>query len=111
MANSLIRFDPILDMARFDPFRSNIEDIFGEFPFFSRLRGVELPATIRIDVAENEKNYVVKAEMPGVKKEDIKVSIDGNQVSIYAETKQENDINNETVMYRERKYGQLSRSF
>jgi HSP20 family protein len=111
MANSLMRFDPLWDLARFDPFRSSIDDIFGDFPMFSRLRGVESTQMIRIDVSETDKTYLVKAEIPGVKKEDIKVAIDGNKVSISAETKDEKEINNENVMYRERKYGQQSRSF
>jgi HSP20 family protein len=111
MANSLMRFDPLWDLARFDPFRSSIDDIFGDFPIFSRLRGLESTQMIRIDVSETDKNYVVKAEIPGVKKEDIKVAIEGSKVSISAETKEEKDINNESMMYRERKYGLQSRSF
>jgi HSP20 family protein len=111
MANSLMRFDPLWDLARFDPFRSSIDDIFGDFPLFSRLHGVESTQMIRIDVSETDKNYIVKAEIPGAKKEDIKVAVDGNKVSISAEMKEEKEINNENTMYRERRLGQQSRSF
>lgn len=65
-----------------------------------------------MDVEENDKAYVVKAEVPGVKKEDINVQIDGNVVSISAESKQEKDIKeNGKVIRSERYYGSLSRSF
>jgi HSP20 family protein len=83
MAN-ITRFDPFADLARFDP--------FPEFESMLRVpRSVwrKLPEApdIKMDVTEDEKGYKVKAEIPGVRKEDIKVSIEGNQVSISAEVK------------------------
>jgi HSP20 family protein len=67
---------------------------------------------IRIDVKENEKAYTVHAEIPGVNKEDIQVAIDGNQVSISAEVKNEKVVNDgEKVLRSERFYGKVSRSF
>jgi Molecular chaperone (small heat shock protein) len=74
----------------------------------------DLPAEpgIKMDVAEDDKAYHVKAEVPGVKKEDIHVSVEGNQVSITAEVKKEKEEKNgETVLRSERYYGMQSRSF
>jgi HSP20 family protein len=70
------------------------------------------PAQFRIDVSENEKGYVVRAEIPGVKKDDIHVSIEGNQIEISAEVKNEKDIKeNEKVLRSERHYGKVYRVF
>lgn len=71
----------------------------------------EVPA-VKIDVKEQEKAFVVHAEMPGIKKEDIHVSIDGPMVSISAERKQEKEVKNgERVLRTERYFGKVSRSF
>lgn len=52
------------------------------------------------------------ADIPGVKKDDIHVTIDGNQVSISAETKQEKEVKEgEKVLRSERYYGKVARSF
>lgn len=67
---------------------------------------------IRMDVKEDNGNYTVHAEMPGVKKEDIHVSIEGNNVSISAETKRESEQKEgEKVLRSERYYGKVYRSF
>ena len=65
-----------------------------------------------MDVREDDKAYTVHAELPGVKKEDINVSIDGNQVSIGAEVKsQEEEKQGEKVLRTERHYGKVYRAF
>lgn len=70
------------------------------------------PQQIKMDVKEQDKAYEVHAEIPGVKKEDIHVEIDGNQVSISAEVKQEKEVKEgERVLRSERYFGQVSRSF
>lgn len=70
------------------------------------------PQQIKMDVKEEEGSYVVHAEIPGAKKEDIHVEIDGNQVSISSEIKQEKEVKDgERVLRSERYYGQVSRSF
>jgi HSP20 family protein len=108
MAN-ITRTDPFREIARFDPFRE-------AFPAWGRLRRLfdELPAepAIKLDVAESDKAYTVKAELPGVKKEDIAVEVDGNQVSITAEVKREKEEKKgEEVLHSERYYGRQFRSF
>jgi HSP20 family protein len=69
-------------------------------------------AQFRVDVSENEQAYTVKAELPGVKKEDINISIDGDQVAITAECKNEKEAKEgERVLRTERYYGKLQRAF
>ena len=67
---------------------------------------------MRLDLTEDGKNFFVKAEIPGVKKEDIKVSVDGNQVSLSAEIKKETEEKEGAKVIRsERYYGSIARSF
>ena len=111
MANSLMRFDPFTDIARFDPLH-NIDDLFNDFPLMPTRRGMGVaPPRIRMDVTEDDQNYMVKADIPGVNKDDIKVAIEGNQVSVSAETKEEKEMGGAGTLCRERHYGQQYRSF
>jgi len=69
-------------------------------------------AQFRVDVKEDDGAYVVQAEIPGVKKEDINVTINGNQVTISAEVKREReDKQGEKVLRSERYYGKAYRAF
>jgi HSP20 family protein len=110
MAN-ITRNDPVMDLARaFEPFR----DFEGPFAWPRLNRWLpEVPAAqaIKLDVTEDEKAYRVKAELPGVKKEDIAVEIDGNQVSVSAEVKREKEEKKENLVHSERFYGKTYRSF
>jgi HSP20 family protein len=70
------------------------------------------PQGIRIDVAETDKGYVVQAELPGVRKDEIHVAIEGSQVTIAAEVKRSVEPADSTrVLRTERFYGNLYRSF
>ena len=70
------------------------------------------PVSIKVDVAEKDGAYVVRAEIPGVAKDDIQVSIEGNQVTIGAEVKRESEKKDgERVLHSERYYGSAFRSF
>ena len=74
-------------------------------------QGREAPE-VRVDVQENDKAYLVHAELPGVKKEDIHVDIDGAVVSISAERKQEKEVKEgDRTLRTERYFGKVSRSF
>ena len=83
--------------------------------FFSpaAFEGDTAPPKMRIDVTENDKTFTVKADIPGVKKEDIKVSVDGHVVSINAETRSEKETkgSGDKVLRSERYYGSVSRTF
>lgn len=111
MANLTTRNDPFQELARFDPFR-DFEGMMG-FPRLRRwLSEAQVEPAIKLDVSEDDKAYHVKAEMPGVKKEDIAVDIEGNQVSLSAEVKRETqEKKGETVVHSERYYGKQYRSF
>jgi HSP20 family protein len=71
-------------------------------------------ANIPIDVTENDRAYFVLADLPGVKKEDVNVSIIGSQLTLSAEIKQEKAVEQgqgkETVLVNERPSGTLSRT-
>ena len=70
------------------------------------------PERIKVDVKENDRMYTVQAEVPGVAKDDIHVSLDGNVVTLRAEVKQQDSQSTEEKVLRtERYYGAVSRSF
>ena len=91
-----------------DQFDNLVRNIFRPVAVTTR----DVVAPIRMDVSEKESAYIVHADMPGLKKEDIKIEIDGNEVSISAETKNEKDLKDgDRVLRSERYYGKVSRSF
>lgn len=111
MAHHLTHFDPFGDLARMEPLRG-VEEFFRDFGMKHALRDLQKEALIKLDVTENAQAYSVKAEMPGLKKEDIKVDIEGNRVSITAETRRESEQRQgDTVVRSERYFGQQYRSF
>ncbi|MBS0316428.1 MAG: Hsp20/alpha crystallin family protein [Proteobacteria bacterium] len=82
--------------------------------FIKPLHGDTLPppAQIKVDVKENDGSYTVQAEIPGVAKDDIQVSLDGGTVTLRAEVKQEDSKSEGDKLLRsERYYGAVSRSF
>ncbi len=97
------------NISRYDPF----DDFFRGF--FVRPVEFGTPAeapTIKMDVTERADSYVVHAELPGIKKEDIHVNIDGSVVSISAERKSEKETREgERILRTERYFGKVSRSF
>jgi HSP20 family protein len=79
---------------------------------FRPVRVDKAPATIRMDVVERDNAYVVKAEIPGVAKDDIQVSIEGNQVTIGAEVKRETEAKEGGRVLRSERYrGSVYRGF
>lgn len=97
-----------------DPtFGDNFENAMRRFFSPTVFEGEAPQLKMRIDVTENDKGYTVKADIPGVKKEDINVRIDGNVVQIDAETKSEKETkgNGDKVLRSERYYGTISRTF
>jgi HSP20 family protein len=109
MAN-ITRYDPF-SLARLDPF-GDIDDLFKGFFVRPVLFEGQPQMEIKIDLKEDDKAYTVKADIPGVKKEDIHVSVEGNRVSISAETKMEKEEKEgEKVLRTERYSGKVARSF
>lgn len=103
-------FDPFSDFARSAPVRE-LEDWFRDFPFRSAMREAQSEPRMRVDISETAQAYLVKADLPGVKKEDIHVEIEGNTISITAETREEKEEKQgETVVRSERHTGRQFRS-
>ena len=103
--------NPLMPRSRF------FEEFLRDFPLgysVKPLHGDPLlsPDKIKIDVKNNEKSFTVHAEMPGLNKDDIHVSVDGNVVTIQAEMKQyDADTEEGQIVHSERYYGSISRSF
>ena len=110
MANHLTRFDPFSDIARLEPFH-NLEEWMRDFSLRPALRDWNMEPRIKMDVTEGDTAYTVKAEIPGVKKEDIHVDVDGKEVTITAELKRESEQKDGKSLRSERYYGQQTRSF
>lgn len=103
--------------------RIQLYDPFADSPFDDIVRGFFRPVrtergaqsqhqSFRIDVTESDRSFVVQAELPGVTKDDIQVTIEGNQVTISAEVKRENERREgERALHVERYAGTLFRSF
>lgn len=104
MPNTLVR------RSFFDDFFNDVAPGF----FVKPLHGDNLPrpSQIKVDVTEAKDAYLVDAEVPGVTREDIQVSVDGSVVTISAEIKQKDSAKDgEKVLRTERYYGSVSRSF
>ena len=104
--NIINRLNPFGEHA--DPFK---DDFFHSLAWRPVVRLMEDQPMMRIDLKEDDKQYLVTAEIPGVKKEDIKVSIDGNQVALSAEVKREKEEKEgEKVLRSERYHGRVART-
>jgi HSP20 family protein len=96
---------------------SLFDDFFKDFApgfYVKPLHGDPLPSPsqIKVDVKESGQAYTVQAEVPGVSKDDIHVSIDGNVVTLQAEVKQaDSQTSDEKTLRSERYYGSVARSF
>ena len=105
---TLTRWEPWREMTAlrraFDRF---FEEPF-EPRFFMPWRLEEFEPTV--DVAEDENAYIVKASMPGVKPEDVEVTLQNNVLTIKGESKEDKEIKEENYHLRERRYGSFMRS-
>jgi HSP20 family protein len=101
------------EMRLFDPFSMDpLDDGLRSLLRPWRTDLAESAPRIKLDLSEQDDSYTVKAEIPGVRKEDIDIRIDGNQVTISAEVKTEKEEKEGSrVLRRERHQGYSSRSF
>lgn len=99
------------DLAR--SFDRLFDDAFGGlFAGTPASRGEVAARSPALDVAESDRAYTVKLDMPGVKKEDVKVTVDGRRVSVQAQTEtREEKKEGDRVIYRERSMASYARSF
>lgn len=101
-------------LTRYEPLVGRLDGLFNEFlrPAFAWDNTVAQEALpIRVDVTETADAYTVAAELPGVKKDEIHVEIEGNEVTISAETRRENRKEGEKYLRLERAYGKTARRF
>jgi HSP20 family protein len=104
LMQNLISYDPRNE--------AGLDELFRGFFKPVRVEGAPTPIMIKMDATETENGYLIHAEMPGVKKDDIDVAIEGNQVTITAEVKQAWEKKEGDRMLRnERYFGNIYRSF
>jgi HSP20 family protein len=103
----------MVNIARYSPMDDAFDQLFRGFLLRPvALENDDTTAKFRADIAENDKAYTVHADLPGVKKEDIQIAIDGDQVSISAEVRREKDVKDgERVLRSERYTGKFYRAF
>jgi len=109
----IVEVNQMNPLSRYEPLVGPLDGLFNEFfrPAFVLDQRAET-APIRVDVKENAAGYTVHAEMPGVKKENINVEIEGNEVTIAAEVKRGEDAKDgEKWLRTERFYGRTARRF
>ena len=101
----------MVSIARFTPFEDAFDDLFRGFAATpSVVRNGS--AQFRVDVTENDNAYNLLAEIPGVKKDDIQITIDGDTVAIAAEVRNEKEVKDgQRVLRTERQYGKAYRAF
>ena len=88
------------------------DDSFERFFAPAAQGGSELARSPALDVAESERAYTVKLDLPGVAKEDVKISIDGRRISVEAQTRKEDEKKDgDRIVYRERSMSSYARSF
>lgn len=109
MAN-LTRFNPFGEITRSMPF-GKLDELFDNLENILPTRMWEPVPRIKMDVAEDNQSYTVYAEIPGARKDDIKVQVEGRQVTIMAEVKKHSETREgERMVHAERYYGRESRS-
>jgi HSP20 family protein len=104
----------MVNIPRFNPLEDTFENLFRGVPMWLPIPETRAPAPtqFRMDVTENDKEYQVLAELPGVTKEEISITINGNEVAVSAEVKHEKDVKNGgTVLRAERYFGKIQRAF
>lgn len=99
----------VLDPVFTDSFDSALRRFFAPIAIEADAPALKM----RVDVSEKDNDYLVKADIPGVKKEDINVRIDGNVVQIDAEVNREKETkgNGDKILRSERYWGNISRTF
>ena len=119
--NALEKWNPLRGSSVWDPIRemqemqSRVASLFGRRMPLKKDGGEEgfmltewIPP---VDIAEDDKEYTIKVELPGVNKEDVRVSVEGGVLSISGERKAEKEDTNKKYHRIERTYGSFARSF
>lgn len=105
--SSLIRWDPFGERT----YRNSIDRLFDESfarPGFGFIAPISA-ANLAIDMYETKNDVVVQAALPGVKPEQVEVTITGDTLTIRGEMKEENEVKEKDYVRKERQYGSFSR--
>lgn len=92
------------ELLRWDPFRE-----MAPFPGFTGLEAASFNPSF--EVTENKDSYLFKADLPGVKQDDIEITMTGNRLQISGKRESEQETKNDTIYTYERQYGSFARSF
>jgi HSP20 family protein len=103
---TLIKFEPLKE---FESLQNQIKKYFDDFPSFGF--NYENSFSPRIDISEKDDKILVEAEIPGVKKDDLKITLQDNILTIKGEKKKEEESKDNNFYRSERSYGSFSRSF
>ena len=91
----------------FDDFSNMLDDFFtGSWPIQRSLAG----DTFKIDIQDNDTEYTIEAELPGVKKEDVEIALNDGRLNISVKKEEVSENKSKKYIHRERKYAQMSRS-
>lgn len=103
---AIIKFEPLKELENFS---SRVQRYFEDFPGFGMdLSGAFSP---RIDISEDEKHLYVEAELPGIRKEDLKITLHDNILTLKGEKKRVEEQKDKNFYRNERTYGTFTRSF
>lgn len=109
-----------MTLQRWDPFRElrSVEDTMDRMwrDFFrprvtARIMGDGGEMAFPVDVYQTQDHYVIRASLPGVKPDNVEISMTGSHLTLKGHTEQEREVNEEQYLLRERRSGQFSRSF
>jgi HSP20 family protein len=105
---SLVRWDPFADMDKF--FNRMMPSAFARWPQLSSDNG-KVEWAPSADISENDEEFVIRASLPAVKKEDVTVTVDSGMITIKGQRKQQNEDKSEKYHRVESFYGSFERSF
>jgi len=91
----------------FDDFSNMLDDFFtGSWPIQRSLAGDKF----KIDIQDNDTEYTIEAELPGVKKEDVEITLNDGRLNLSVKKEEVSENKSKKYIHRERKYAQMSRS-
>jgi HSP20 family protein len=106
---SLIKWQSLGDFD--DAFGRLMPSLFNRFPRVTADNGGKFEWAPSADISETDQEYLIRAELPAVKKEDVKVTLDQGMITIHGERKEEKETKDEKVHRVESFRGAFSRSF
>ena len=106
----LVRFNPTRELANFRHPMNFFDDIFGEF-FKGERKDLNRGWNPKVDIFEEADHIIMKAELPGVEKDNIAIDVNGRVLTLKGERSSDNEVKEGNYYRRERSYGKFERSF